>query len=239
MTGSAFYLGVVPARAGSKRIPGKNLVALGGIPLIDYTLKAAAAARRLGAVVVSTDSEAIAARARSLSAVVPELRPAEIAGDLSPVVAALQHALAAFERTGSRVDAVVLLQPTSPFRTPEDIDRAIELFEREGADTVTAVRPSQDHPYWVWRERGETIVPFFSQAEISMDRSALPKAFTENGAVYVMRRELVDAGRIYGARVVPYVMDVLDSVDIDTPADLEWAEHLLRNAGSGVRGARP
>ena len=238
MTRGAFYLGVIPARAGSKRIPGKNLVGLGGVPLIDYTLKAAAAARRLSAVVVSTDSETIAAHARERSAVVPELRPAAIAGDRSPVVAALQHALACFERTGERVDAVVLLQPTSPFRTHADIDRAIEIFERDAADTVTAVRPSQDHPYWAWGRRGATIVPFFSQAEMDMDRSDLPPAFTENGAVYVMRRELVDSGRIYGSRVIPYVMNALDSVDIDTPHDLEWAEYLLASAERRAREAR-
>jgi CMP-N,N'-diacetyllegionaminic acid synthase len=222
-----FYLGVIPARSGSKRIPGKNLAALGGIPLIDYTIKAAAQARHLNATVVSTDSEAIAARARGLGVSVPVLRPAAIAGDRSSVIEALQHALSVFERQGPRVAAIVLLQPTSPFRTHEDIDRAIETFERERADTVTAVRASQDHPYWAWRSRDAAIEPFFSPAEMCMDRGDLPPAFTENGAVYVVRRELVDAGRLYGSRVFPYLMDALASVDIDTPLDLEWAEYLL------------
>jgi CMP-N,N'-diacetyllegionaminic acid synthase len=230
MSEPTFYLGVVPARAGSKRIPGKNLATLGGKPLIDYTLNAALRSRRLGATVVSTDSVAIAERARALGVMVPELRPAEIAGDHSPVVAALQHALAAFERTGPRVDAVVLLQPTSPFRTSEDIDRAIELFERSGADTVTAVRPARDHPYWTWRERDTLIEPFFSLTEMAMDRHVLPPAYAENGAVYVIKRELVLAGQIYGARIVPYAMAQAASVDVDTPLDLAWAEFLLGRA---------
>jgi CMP-N-acetylneuraminic acid synthetase len=235
MTRAAFYLGVVIARAGSKRIPGKNLISLGGIPLIDYTLKAAAGACKLGAVAVSTDSEAIAVHVRAQGVAVPELRPVEIAGDSSPVVAAMQHALSVYERTGTRVDGLVLLQPTSPFRTSADIDQAIELFERTHADTVTAVRAARDHPHWAWRNAGDAIEPFFSRQEMTMDRKQLPLAFAENGAVYVARRNLIDAGRIYGTRVVPYLMDEASSVDIDTFLDLAWAEFLLARGVTDTR----
>ena len=227
MSGNRFYLGVIPARAGSKRIPGKNMIALGGRPLIDYTIESAAGAQRLNTFLVSTDSDTIAAHARARGIAVPELRPAAIAGDRSPVVAALQHALAVFERTGIHVDALVLLQPTSPFRTAGDIDRAIELFESTSADTVTAIRAAHDHPYWAWRARGSEIAPFFSQAEMQMDRIELPPAYAESGAVYVVRRTLIDAGKIYGTRVVGCRMDAIASVDIDTPHDLDWAEYLL------------
>lgn len=230
----AFHLGIVPARGGSKRIPGKNLVPLGGRPLIDYTLNAALRSRRLGAVVVSTDSDEIAQRALALGALVPGLRPAAIAGDVSPVVDALAHALRAHESTGPIADTVTLLQPTSPFRTAEDIDAAIELFERTGADVVTSVRIARDHPYWVWRTAGDAIEPFFSVNEMCAERSRLPSAYAENGAVYVVRRELVLQGKMYGNRVVPYVMDELASVDIDTPLDLAWAEFVLaRQAACG------
>jgi CMP-N-acetylneuraminic acid synthetase len=206
---------------------------LGGRPLIDYTVNAALRSRRLDASMVSTDSVAIAEHARSLGAAVPELRPAEIAGDFSPVVAALQHALAVFERAGQRVDAVVLLQPTSPFRTSADIDRAIEVFEGAGADTVTAVRPARDHPYWTWRERDALIEPFFSLDSMVMERHRLPRAYAENGAVYVTAAALVRAGRIYGERIAPYVMAEAASVDIDTPLDLAWAEFLLARGLAG------
>src|SRR5690606_22531157 len=131
-------------------------------------LRAAARARRLSAHVVSTDSEAIAEHARARGAPVPALRPAAIAGDRSPIVEALRHALESFEAAGgSRADAVVLLQPTSPFRRAEDIDRAIELFERTRADTVTGVRAARDHPYWAWRGDSSRIMPFFSLAEMA------------------------------------------------------------------------
>jgi CMP-N-acetylneuraminic acid synthetase len=218
---------VVPARAGSKRIPGKNLVALGGVPLIDYTLRAAAGSERIGAVLVSTDSEEIAARARQFGALVPEMRPAKIAGDRSPIVEALRHALEAFERSGPKVSSVVLLQPTSPFRTSADIDRAIELFERTGADTLTSVRDARDHPLWTWRSTGDAIEPYFTLADMTADRKDLPAAYAENGTIYVVQRELVLAGRIYGPRIVPFVMSEAASVDIDTPLDLAWAEFLL------------
>jgi len=224
-----FFLGVIPARGGSKRFPGKNLAHLNGEPLLDYTLRAARASRRLNAFVVSTDSAEIAAHARAQGVAVPAMRPALIAGDHSPVVEALQHALASFEAAGGgRADAVVLLQPTSPLRLGSDIDRAIGIFERTGADTVTAVQRVRDHPYWIWREDGERITPFFSLAEMSMDRSDLPAACVENGAAYVIRRELVLAGRLYGGHVAPCVMDALHSLDIDTPLDLAWAEFLLQ-----------
>jgi len=226
------YLGVIPARAGSKRIPGKNLVRLNGVPLIDYSVRAAQGSERLTAVIVSTDSPEIASHARSLGVAVPDLRPPQLAEDRSPVVAALAHGLGLFERAGTRADAVVLLQPTSPLRQAADIDRAIELFERTGADTVTAVRSIRDHPYWAWRASDDLIVPFHSETGMATDRQELPPVYAENGAVYVIRRELVVAGRIYGARVAPYVMQEEASVDVDTPLDLAWAEFLLsRQAG--------
>ena len=235
VTASGFYLGVIPARAGSKRIPGKNMVALGGMPLIDYTLAAASGAKRLGACVLSTDSDAIAAHTRARGIDVRELRPAAIAGDRSPIVAALQHALSVFERTGPKVDALVLLQPTSPFRSAGDIDRAIELFESSNADTVTAVRASHDHPYWAWRARDHAIEPFFSRREMEMDRAELPPAYSECGAVYVVRRALVDGGRIYGDRIVGYPVDAVAAVDVDTFLDLDWAEYLLARGRVGGR----
>lgn len=224
------YLGVIPARGGSKRIPGKNLVTLSGLPLIDYTLRAARASSRLSAFVVSTDSPAIADHVIARGCSVPELRPAEMAADRSPVVQALQHGLSTYERAGGdRVDAIVLLQPTSPLRRGEDIDRAIEVFERACADTVTAVRPVQDHPYWSWRDGDAgAIVPFYSLGEMSLDRKDLPAAYVENGAAYVMRRALVDAGKIYGDRVAPYLMDEIGSIDVDTPLDLAWAEFVIQ-----------
>lgn len=220
------YLAVVPARGGSKRLPGKNLMLLAGRPLIVHTLDAAKAAQRLTAVVVSTDSAEIAACANSCGVDPQGLRPAHIARDDSPVIDALLDALGKYEQHHPPVDAVVLLQPTSPYRNAHHIDEAIRLFEATGADTVTAVRQSREHPYWSWRPDASTITPYFSWRELMTDRSQLPPALVENGSIFVIRRSVLQSGRIYGDKVVAYPMDDFASVDIDTPLDFEWAEFI-------------
>ena len=227
------YLAVVPARSGSQRLPGKNLLPLGGRPLLGHTLEAARAARRLDAVVVSTDSQQIADYAQSVGVDAQGLRPPEISDDASPVVAALQDAYAKFSRRQPPVAAVVLLQPTSPLRTARHIDEAVELFESSGADTVTAVRLSIEHPCWTWREAGDALVPYASMREVELDRCALPRTFVETGAIYIIKTSVLEAGRIYGDKVVGYRMDALDSVDIDTAIDFEWAEFILARRPPG------
>jgi len=221
------YLGIIPARGGSKRVPGKNLRLLGGKPLIAYSIEAARSSRRLTAVVVSTDSEAIARYAAARGVEPQGLRPAGLARDESPVTGALKDALAKYERRHPRVDAVVLLQPTSPFRTGRQIDEAIERFEASRADTITAVRPVRDHPWWVWRRTGATLAPWHTLRKMAVQRGALPECYVESGAVFVIKRRLAVRGSIYGRRIVPLVMDELSSIDIDTRLDFTWAEFIL------------
>jgi CMP-N-acetylneuraminic acid synthetase len=220
------YLAIVPARGGSKRVPNKNMALLGGIPLIDYTARAALASLRLTAIVVSTDSEAIAEHARQLG-LTPILRPAALAADDSPSIDALRHALDAYESRCDLVDAAVVLQPTSPFRTAPDIDAAIESFERSECDTLVSVRAVHDHPYWVWRQNGTYLEPCYSLAEMALPRAALPAVYAENGAIYIAQRANVLAGTLYGSRIVPYLMSAEASIDIDTPLDMAWASFLL------------
>ncbi|MEO8441107.1 MAG: hypothetical protein ABI547_01340, partial [Betaproteobacteria bacterium] len=153
----------------------------------------------------------------------------------SPVVAALQEAHAKFSRRQPPVDAVVLLQPTSPLRTARHIDEAISLFESSGADTVTSVRVSREHPSWTWHEAGGALVPYSSMREMELDRGAMPRTFVETGAIYVISTRVLEAGRIYGNKVVGYLMEARESVDIDTAFDLQWAEFVLggRPPGQG------
>jgi CMP-N-acetylneuraminic acid synthetase len=232
------YLGIIPARGGSKRIPQKNLAPLAGRPLLDYTVDAALHAARLAAVTVSTDSEPIAAHARSRGIHVPQLRPQHLANDSSPTALAVAHAMETYEAdTGLHFSAVVILQPTSPFRTAAHIDAAIAQFERTGADTLTAVRTCAQHPYWTWQANDALIAPFFSWQEMETDRALLPAAYVETGAIYVVSRTLVVQGRIYGERVAPFVMDEVEAVDIDTTLDLEWARFLLERGLAKPGGA--
>ena len=235
MGGRRIYLGIIPARAGSKRLRGKNLLPLAGKPLLSYSIEAALASKRLTHVVLSTDSVEIADYARSLGVDPQGLRPGALARDDSPVTAALLDALTSFERGHPPAEAVVLLQPTSPFRRGRHIDEAIRIFEARGADTVTSVRAVKDHPYWAWVPAGAAVRPYHTLRKMALQRGDLPPAYVENGAVFVSRRSLVMRGTIYGRLVVPFVMDELDSIDIDTPLDLAWAEFVAAHRRSLAR----
>ena len=136
---SGYVLGVIPARGGSKGVPGKNLATVAGRPLLAYTADAARTSRRLSRTVVSTDDVAIADAARGLGLDVPFMRPATLAADDVPMLPVLQHALAAIREQGDDVDVLVLLQPTSPMRRAEHIDAAVAMLETSGADSVVSV----------------------------------------------------------------------------------------------------
>lgn len=228
MVAEKHYLGVIVARGGSKRLPRKNIALLGGVPLIGHTIAAAVKARRLWRTVVSTDDQEIADVAKSLGADVPFLRPSALALDHSPAIGVLRHAVEFVEKeNGHVIDAVVLLQTTSPFRTGSHIDEALEIFEMTNADTVTAVNPVIEHPYWSWRIENDCLVPLFSKKHIETERGSLPAVYIENGALYIVRRNHILNGVLYGDRVVPFIMDSRDTMDIDTMEDLLWAEFKL------------
>lgn len=221
------YLAIIPARGGSKRIPRKNIAFLAGKPLIAHTIEAALASVKLSEVVVSTDDEEIAKTAVEWGAKVPVLRPKNLAEDTSAPVDALLHMVRHVEQRGENVDAVVLLQPTSPFRTGTHIDEAVNLFESTGADTVTAVCQAREHPYYTWTMQEGCLKPFFSMEHQMLPRQSLPAALVENGAIYIIKRALLDRGTLYGNKIIPYLMEWETSVDIDMPQDLVWAEYLI------------
>lgn len=218
---------VILARGGSKRLPGKSLRLLCGRPLIAYTIEAAQQAERLSRTIVSTDNLDIARVAAELGAEVPFLRPPEFAGDTSSPVEALRHAAAWLQGAETNFDTMVALQITSPMRRGPHIDGAIDLFDATASDTVTAVSAAAVHPYWHWQPDGGVIKPFFSPTHVAMSRHELPPALTENGAVYVFRRAVLDNGSIYGDRIAGYLMSESESVDIDTLEDFEYAEFLM------------
>ena len=223
-------LGIVPARGGSKGIPGKNVRPLGGTPLLAWTAEAALAARRLSRVVLTTDDERIAEVGRACGLEVPFLRPAELAQDDTPTLPVLRHAVAELERAGDRFDAVCLLQPTSPFRRAGDIDGCIELLESAGLDAVVSVLPvpPEHNPHWVYFRDGDGLLRLATGEEQPIPRrQELPPAFHRDGAVYVTRRGvLMEGNSLYGRRLGGFLADVR-SVNLDTPADWERAEQLV------------
>jgi CMP-N-acetylneuraminic acid synthetase len=220
-------LAVIPARGKSKRIPRKNLTLLGEKPLICYTIEAALGAGLVKNVVVTTDDLEIAETSKLYGAQVQYPRPEELSGDTSSSLDVLKHSVAFFEAGGSHPDIIVLLQPTSPFRTARHIDEAIKLLLETNADTVTAVRKVIEHPYYLWKTKGETIVPLYTYDHQTMGRNKLPSFYIENGSIYVTTRGSLFRFGLYGKTVVPYEMTMLESVDIDEPIDLTWAEFLI------------
>jgi CMP-N-acetylneuraminic acid synthetase len=234
-------LGLIPARGGSKGLPGKNVRLLGGKPLLAYTAEAAQAAAGLSRLVLSTDDEAIAAVGRECGLEVPFLRPPELARDDTPMLPVVRHAVAELERAepASRFDAVCLLQPTTPFRRAGDIDACIALLEEQEADTVVTVRPvpSAYNPHWVFfaDDRGRLRLSTGESMPIP-SRQALPPAFHRDGAVYVIRRETLDQNRLFGPVIAGLVSAGPEYVNIDGADDWARAEALV--GGSTPEGAR-
>jgi CMP-N,N'-diacetyllegionaminic acid synthase len=227
-------LGIIPARGGSKGIRRKNLAPLGGRPLIAHTCDAARGSRRLTRVVVSTDDEEVAAEAAKLGMEVPFLRPAALAGDDTPMVDVLVDLLSTLDRRESyHPHAVVLLQPTSPFRRAAHIDAAIDLFDAARADSVVSVVPvpHQFTPSSLMRLDGDRLVPA-QEGPAPVRRQDKPPLFARNGpAVVVVRTNvLLDQRALYGKDTRALVMSREDSLDIDDAFDLELAELLLARA---------
>lgn len=224
-------IAVIPARGGSKGIPRKNLVRIAGQPLIAYSIDAARNATSVNRVIISTDDSEIADVARELGAEVPFLRPLELANDNAPMLGVLGHALAWLESQAVTVEALVLLQPTSPLRTACHVEEAIALFRSEPASSVVSVVevPHQFNPVSVMKLSAEgNLVPFYNNQIIANRRQDKPKVFARNGpVVLVCHPNTIRSGELYGSNCKPYFMSEEDSLDIDSLSDLYLAENLL------------
>ena len=213
-------LGVCPARGGSKGIARKNLYPLNGIPLIAYTIKAAQDSR-LDDIIVTTDDDEIAAYSRSMGCKVVR-EPAMGQGEPGVIVKSVQYAVAEYERDGDYVDAVCLLQPTSPLRTVEDIDNVI-LAKHKTASVVSVCEGI--HPKKSYSADGVSFAGYWRLAPYDKH---LDKCFTRNGAIFWLVRPLLDDGALYTLNPKLYVMPKTRSIDIDTPEDMAIAEALLK-----------
>lgn len=238
----AATLALIPARGGSKGIPRKNIRLLAGRPLLYYTVEAARAAATIGRVVLSTDSEEIAAVGRAAGAETPFLRPAELAQDDTPTLPVVRHALEWLEaHEGYRPVIVVLLQPTAPLRTAAHIDEAVGILLRSEADSVVSVAavPGHYHPEWQLVVADSELLKHDGGplAALPTRRQALSPTYWRNGAIYACRREaLLRSGTLYGTRCLPYVMAAEVSINLDSEAEWRLAEALLQEANG--RAAR-
>ena len=225
-------LAVVPARGGSKGLPGKNIRELLGIPLIAHSLRCASMVPQITRVVVSTDDEEIAAKARESGADVPFMRPSSLASDSTPMMPVLAHAVSAVEQLeSSEYDLVLLLDPTSPCRLPEDIERAFRMLEADTeADGVIACSKPHFNPYWVGVAKcaDGSITPAFPGAEGVTRRQDVPDFFRINGALYLWRRPFVDtAESVMEGRQLLLEIDEERAFSIDTESDFRQLNAVL------------
>lgn len=225
-------LAIIPARGGSKGIPGKNLKLLGGKPLLHYTIEAAKESQLLTRVILSSDDEAIINLAKSVGLEVPFVRPAHLATDSSGSLEVVQHALTFFEEKGEFFDAVCLLQPTTPFREKGSIDQAIQQFMDKGVDSLVSVRevPVEFNPHWVFEadEMGCLHIAT-GEKEIIKRRQELPLAYFRDGSIYITKSEVIlKQESLYGNSIGCNVSKNKQFVNLDTPEDWERAEREVK-----------
>lgn len=231
MIGNLAVIAVIPARGGSKGLPGKNIADLCGKPLIAYTIEAALKSRYIDRVIVSTDSRKIAKISEAFGAEAPFLRPAYLAEDTTHTPPVIEHAVRFIEKQDFRADLVVTLQPTSPLRNFEQIDEAVELMYRSHSDSVISVKPSDYPPYWIVKIKRNKVIPFVNDGidYFRKERQQLPKTYQINGAIYVTRRDVLLKKKIIASdNCGVIVMDEKTSLDVDTGADLERIRKIIK-----------
>lgn len=224
-------LGLIPARGGSKGVPKKNIKSLLGKPLIQYTVDSAKESKYIDHLIVSTESEEIAQVCKSIPVDVPFIRPDYLASDTAKALGVIQHAVTTMEEIDGVVyDLVVYLEPPNPLRLVEDIDKCIELFEKDLPDCVVSVQEAnQFHPILMKQIKGGRLQPIWKEEPEGVPRQLYnPTAYMRNGAVYVFRKEFIMDGILYGKDVLPYIMPIDRSVCIDDMMDWYVAEAWMK-----------
>lgn len=221
-------LAIIPARAGSKGVPGKNKKLLNGKPLIQYSIETALAAKGVSKLLISSDDEEIIELGKKLGAEAPFKRPAELSLDKTPTLPVVQHALNWLADNGEMFDAVCLLQPTSPFRSTELIENAINNFLESGADSLISVLPvpHEFNPHWVFEPDKDGLLHIATGDTVIIPRrQELPRAFFRDGAIYITKASVIlNQNSLYGGRITYIENEIEQHVNIDTPKDWELAE---------------
>ncbi|QTA93608.1 cytidylyltransferase domain-containing protein [Desulfonema magnum] len=224
-------LAIIPARGGSKGIPGKNIKQLCGKPLIVYTIEAAVAAKFVDRIILSTDDPEIAKIASKYDIEIPFMRPAHLAQDDSLAIDNYIYTLDQLNtKNSNHYDEFIVLQPTSPFRTASDIDNAILLFHGKKADSVISVHEASHPPVWAKKiDPAGALKDYFNIINIdNKNRQELEKAYIPNGSIFILKLSfLKNFYSYYSDNTYAFIMSSERSIDIDTPLDFEFAEFLL------------
>lgn len=222
-------LALITARGGSQRLPGKNIRMLGAQPLIVWSINAAKNIPEICDVLVSTDDSSIADIAKKSGALVPWLRPAELATSSAGSIDVALHALNWYEAENGSIDGLLLLQPTSPFRSGSTIKRGIRLFEESGYKNVLGVSPVDEHPMWMLKQSGGYLIPFIDKHSFEVRSQDLAPLYVVNGSFYLTTPSSLKGSKSFvGDRAIPLLMESKkESLDIDTEWDWSIAEMIL------------
>ena len=221
-------IAIIPARGGSKGLPGKNIKPLLNKPLIAYTIEAAQKSKYISKIIVSTDCEKIAETAIKYGAECPCLRPKDLASDSALAIETYKFVIDKLNKEGKeQVKDFIVLQPTSPLRDTNDIDNAISMFHEKKADSVISYTPEQ-HPI-SWHKYLDEKNRFVSLFEEDIkNRQEYQISYYPNGAIYVFKYSIILDNTYYTKNSFAYIMEQNKSVDIDTIDDFEYAEFLLK-----------
>jgi CMP-N,N'-diacetyllegionaminic acid synthase len=230
-------LGLIPARAGSKRVTGKNIRELAGTPLIAYTISAAINSGIFSKIIVSTEDEKIADIAKKFGAKVPFLRPLEYAQDDSADIDWIQHLLQTLEQLETLPDCFAILRPTSPFRKPETIQRAWNQFLSDpSVDSLRAIEKCSQHPAKMWEIDGNRMAPILKNTDVlgtpwhSMPYQSLPPIYVQNASLEIAYCQIpLNQKTIAGEAIMPFITNGYEGFDINLPEDWYLAEHLIQN----------
>ncbi len=219
-------LAIIPARGGSKGIPHKNIIDLCGKQLISYTIEAGLKSKYLDFVMVSTDDKDIANISQQYGAEIPFMRPAELASDTSKTLDAILYTINTMEAMGEKYDALVLLQPTQPLRTSEDIDQAIEKYAEHGYKDLVSISEVDDHPILMRTIEDEKLIPLLDTSS-TCRRQDMPKYYKVNGCIYINTIKQMDENTSFNDNEIPFLMEKSHSVDIDELSDLALAAYYI------------
>lgn len=232
-------LAVIPARGGSKGIPGKNIKRVCGHPLIAYTIDAARKSKYVDDIVVSTDSEEIASVSNCYGARTPFLRPAELSGDTARSIDALLHCVEWLESHGSQYEIVVFLQPTSPLRCASEVDESLEVFLSHGQLGVASISKVSESPLLMRRFSQSGVLHPLIPVDSTVRRQEMPDYYRVNGAIYINRVDELSSETSLNDNPIGYRMQESHAVDIDCVDDLRVAENLLMESDPVLQRAEP
>lgn len=221
-------IAIIPARSGSKALKDKNIRKLNGIPLIAYSIKCAIESGMFDCVFVSTDSEEYAKIAKEYGADAHFLRSEKNSSDIAGSWDVVREVLTQFEKEGRIFDNIMLLQPTSPLRTKEDIQNCFEMMKMKDAEAIVSVTEVEHSPLWCnTLPEDLSMEQFYNEMAINTPRQELPSYYRLNGAIYLIKKEELQKEKMFRNKNYAYVMSNEKSIDIDNELDFKLAEYLL------------